>query len=215
MNILQYTYLFLAVTLCSCSNRKSCDGKKGITYGFDLPVTISQAKDTFTVGDTIWVDNSFSNQIVNSRNNKTYTVNNFDFDTKMAIKDLNSPRPSVSYSNPTIVTLHGKTAINSVGGNDSYQSIDLTQDFSDGRYKYKCGIVLERSGFFAIIFFTLEKHRKVDITECPREDMLLSYKTNNATNNNYEMVKNAQDHAFSGLTLEDYNKIGGFCFYVK
>jgi hypothetical protein len=182
-------------------------------YEFNLPVTISPAKDTFKVGDTIWLENSFSHKLMNHENGKIYTVEGFDFKTTMVITDLNSPFPAKSYPGPRITTYKGKTEGEYVQTTD-YTSIHLSYDYNEGMYYYKAAFIPDKPGKWLINFFSFHDGEKVDITKCNNETLFVEYATNNALSNNYEIVKEAKDHKFSSLSFDDFNKIGAFAFYV-
>jgi hypothetical protein len=184
-----------------------------MVYQFKLPVTISPAKDTFRVGDTIWIENSFSDQIHNHKNNKAYKVENFDFKTTMVITDLNSLPPAISYPLPKIVTYKGTTTQNYIQST-AYEAIRIGYDYANGHYAYKAALIVEQKGTWCINFFSYHNTRKVDITACNDETLYMEYQTNGNAENNHDILPNAKDPEFSSLNLEDFNKIGGYCFHV-
>ena len=132
----------------------------------------------------------------------------------MGIADLSSPPPAISYVRPNIITYEGKTSGDYIIS-DNYQSIHLENVYKDNVYRYRSAFIVDKPGCYMIYYFSNADANRTDITECKNETLFMEYITNNATNNNYEMVKNAKDPEFSELTIEDYNKTGGFCFYVK
>ena len=214
MQALSYIAIIgVLLNISSCGKLGKCEGKSRMDYEFVLPVTISPAKDTFRVGDTIWIENSFSNQLLNHRNGKTYEVENFNFETTMAIKDLNTVFPAVSYSKPLIITYEGKTTGNYIQSSD-YEALYIDYDYKDGFYRYKAAFILDKAGFYLIDFFSYMDGNKVDITSCANETLYMEYVTNNRGDNNYEMIKYSKDHKFSKLTIENYNKEGCYCFHV-
>ncbi|MBS1781081.1 MAG: hypothetical protein JST70_17275 [Bacteroidetes bacterium] len=214
MNLSRYILLtaILMVFICYGCGKKSCGGKRGITYEFDLPVTISPAKDTFRIGDTIWIENAFSDQMYNAEDGKTYTVHNFDFKASWQVCDMNYP--PYTYPDPIIIPLSGTTNIYSAAPN--VQSYQIKHDYSNGSYKYKAGIVATRSGAYLVSFSTFLKATKVDITECPNEDVKnLTFNTNNGGNNHYEALQYSKDISAAKATKAEFDKYGGYCFYIK
>lgn len=197
----------------SCKKVFRCEGQGQMYYSFDLPVSIQPQKDTFAVGDTIWIENSFSTQLYNDGNGKTYDVSKVDFQTTLAITDLNTPFPAFSYPNPKIYNVYGSTEGNATSAN--YQALYIEYTLAEGQFKYKAAFALDRPGFYITCFSSFRNGFDVDITECPNETLGVNYVPNNKGDNNYEMIKNAKDENFAKTTLENFNKIGGYCFYVK
>lgn len=50
-------------------------------YHFELSVKLSPAKDTFSSGETIWIEQIFSDELLNYNYNKTVKLENFDFES--------------------------------------------------------------------------------------------------------------------------------------
>jgi hypothetical protein len=180
---------------------------------FKLPVSVTPQQDSFRIGDTIWIENIFSDQVYNYKSGKSYKVENFDFESTMVISDLNTPEPAKSYPKPKITTYQGKTEGNFIQSSD-HQAIYIYYKYDSSTYKYKAAFIPDKPGFYMLQFFSYLDADKVDITACGNETLYMQYETNNAGDNNYEMVKYAKDHEYAALSIEDFNKIGGYCFHV-
>lgn len=212
----QYVYitsfLFLMMT-ASCGNKKKCDGQPGLSYIFELPVKIFPAKDTFIVGDTIWIENSFSNNLFNIDNGKIYNVDNYDFKTKMYIIDL-STNYSYSYINPKLIDVNGITE-NSTPVNIMHQTLNIRYAYKDNMYLYKTMFIVEKSGFYMFQFASDVYMKSVDFTECPDEEIRPRYATNNKGDNNYEWIRLSKDVYYNQYDKERFDNEGCYCFYVK
>lgn len=216
---MKHWFLLLSVIaavgmLTSCGGGK-CEQRGFTELEFDLPVKITPSRDTFRIGDTIWIENSFDDMLVNQNSNKSYRVQNFDFGTNLTITDLNSPPIAISYKNPIIITVEGTTTGTNIGTVD-YQTIYVDYDYTQNRYRYKAAFILDRSGFYLIAFSSHSSGRRdIDITDCPDERITNTYNTNDRVDNNYMMIKNAVDPHYKNLPEEMFNDAGGYCFYVK
>ncbi len=214
---MKYIIYILTIFLFSgcIKNWKDCDkGKTSLGLSFILPIEISPAKDTFNIGDTITIEHVFNENLVNQSNGKTYSVVDHDFKTTMAITDLNTPSPSKSYKNPTLITLEGESTGNYITSSD-YQAIYVNYHHENGQFKYKVLFIVDKPGFYLINFFSQRLEKTSNITECPEEFLAPYYTTNNNGDNNYEMIKNAISDYYYSYDVERYNKEGAYCFYVK
>jgi hypothetical protein len=46
---------------------KDSTGNGVLGFLFEIPYTVNPSKDTFKVGDTIWIESTFSNQMYNCK----------------------------------------------------------------------------------------------------------------------------------------------------
>lgn len=207
------TSIFLIHTGC----KKVTECKDGLTttHSYDLPVTVSPLKDFYSIGDTIWIEQLFSDKILNNNYGEYFSIENFNFKTYYSITDLNTPASSTTYVNPNIITYIGSTDLNSVIS-ESYQSINVQYDYSENVYRYKAAFIPDKAGLYALGYGTHLLEDEVDITKCRTEYIYLTYNTNNRTaDNNYEFLKNAKDEHYASLPKKKFDDYGGFCFYVK
>lgn len=115
--------------LISCGKNKECNGiSNQINLYFTLPVKTSPVKDTFNIGDTIWIEQEFSNSLKNSQNGKYYTLNNFDFNAGFSLIDLNKVG-SIAITNPKIIVYEGSKSGES--------STDISCKYENNTYNTK------------------------------------------------------------------------------
>lgn len=207
--ILSLIPLFSLFSLFNSGCKKITDCEDGLRtdYLFDLPINISPAKDTFNVGDTIWIEQNFGHDLLNKHYNKYYKLENFAFKNVWIVSDL--VNPTVPYIPPTINDKIGSTTISNTG-----RSLLINYDYSDNTYQYKTAIKLEKKGLFHIGFFS-QNNGDINLTKCRNENVEFIFTTNGSTNNNFEMLKSGNDPFAKNASLEDFNKEGGYCFHVK
>ena len=217
----EFVRTLLGMLLCiwglsSCSKLTHCEKGSRTDYIFELPAKLYPAKDTFAIGDTIWIEQEFSDNMLNLnyKKNKYYTLENFDFKTVLSILDLNSPAPATTYTNPIIVDYKGSTDFN-YGSSVPAQALYLKYDYTNNVYSYKAAFIIERPGFYCFGFSSNTYAEKVDITECKDEDMRIHYKLNGDDDDNFEMLHFSKDPYYHDYTLERFKEEGDYCFYVK
>ena len=86
---MKYYIIFSAMSiLFYTSCRKEC--QFGGAYEFEIPVTLSPAKDTFQIGDTITITSSFSDEVYEKRTENWYELKDFNFSPQTTILNIDS-----------------------------------------------------------------------------------------------------------------------------
>jgi hypothetical protein len=194
---------------------KDVDGNGVVSFYFEIPYALTPSKDTFKVGDTLWIESAFSNQMYNQRNGKTYSVIDFDFKLFGNILNLNTNpvMPTQSYK---ILNADGsldQSSLNS--GGDIMMSYTTIQ----GNYVWKKGIVFLEQGLFAYglssdisVRSLMGQSPPQHITEC--DDEYVSYSINRLNgNSNHYLLQYAADPYVKQWSAEQFK--GSFAFYVK
>lgn len=194
-----YITVITAFLFNSCNR---CDGLKG--FRFAIPTSIYPAKDTFAVGDTIWIEQHFADKLPSIDNGKLYSIHNYDLKVDYSIIDLTTASPSTSYTSPFITTYHGNT----IGKNIEYE-------FNNGFYHYKASPVLNKPGLYFISFGSGANGERFGSSGCIKA-ITLQFNTNNRGDNNYEFMKNGVDTVhYANMSKEEFDQWGSYCFYVR
>jgi hypothetical protein len=203
-------------SLTGCGKLKGCEHNGWTDFTFEIPVTISPVKDTFNIGDTIWININYGDQLVNYEydKHKTYDMTGYDFKTWFSITDLNTPKPSYSYPNPNIITYKGNSISSSIA-TSNYSLISISYAHENNMNLYKAAFVIDKAGFYAIAFSNAIRENTRGIDKCPNEHITVNYPVNNNGDNNFEMLQYAPGSDFGSLSLSEFNQAGGYCFYVK
>ena len=212
----------IIVALCGfgCTRLKQggngkCEGNSLGDYVFDLPITISPANDTLHLGDTIWVEQDFSENMVNLQNGKTYPVKDFDFGMYFRIENIGVDT-SYAISSWQVVPKIGSA----ISGNGGFgQSCQIKHEYNNGRYQIKFGVVVHETGVFATWLDTDYRYDPLaaygqHITDCRPEYLLLYFNTNNKAENGYHLYQASPDSRVSTLPRENYDYGGHFSFVV-
>lgn len=143
MNIyLAMPVLFLVLLIQSCWPSESKDCEKH--YDFTIPISISPSRDTFHVGDTIWVESTVENILVNTLDGSETDISQLPLKFTASITEYNQ--------NGYVFSSHLFSYVNVVG---TFELVDLggpnfTQVYyeADGSHArtFKVGVVINSKG---------------------------------------------------------------------
>jgi len=198
----------IATASTSCKKISGCVTTTGYNeYLVEIPVKLYPVKDTFAIGDTMWLEQNFSEQLYDQRNNMTLNFKDFDFALKMVISDL------INYSNIS-EPLHSKFV--EVGNIEitNTGAVFVKYNYQNGIYTHRMGIIMTKKGLFYISTRSLNRE-KADFTKCQTENLDIRYSVNDKAENNFYMMKNSKDSIALKTTKEEFDKFGSYCFFVK
>lgn len=203
--------LFLLTTIVfqSCNR---CDGLDA--YRFAIPTGIYPAKDTFSIGDTMWIEQKFNDELPSIDNGKSYPLNAIDLELSYSFVDLNTEFPPSRYRPYLILDEVGKTTGAGVGSSEGGK-FHINHEIKDEIYHYKAAVILDKKGLYILSFGTLLNGLTSRAVKC-KNRYELSINTNNRVNNNYKFLNSSVDTLYYGkMTKETFDRWGSYCFYVK
>src|ERR1700744_2429397 len=125
-------------------NKKNCDGGSSLSFMFHIPYTVTPCKDTFKIGDTLWIESVFSNQMFNENNNKTYKLSgDFNFKLSGFFDDL-ATNPEIGLNDFILLDKDGNIDFKNKDG----VYISINPVLESDTFRWKCGIVLKKTGAF-------------------------------------------------------------------
>lgn len=131
-----------------------CEGEKDpefIVMSFVLPFSVSPAKAEFSIGDTIWVEATFSQSLEEFNSKVVYEVKDFNFQSKIGLFKLINPNVDLS-EQPSATDFFSfvvkEGSIPFVGATFS----PFTVEYRNGMYFFKAGVVAKAKGVFSINF---------------------------------------------------------------
>lgn len=212
-------FLMFSVFLNSCIKEK-CQIAGGY-YEFEIPATLTPAKDTFHIGDTITFISSFSDELYERITNNIYKLESIRFYPETSIHRIDTIGKIDDFSEFEII-------IDSIYDYNffSYSSgaITLVGDFfyNANMYKLDFKIIPKIPGLF---FFrhglgigSYGENQDFD-GKCSNVKIDGAVKLNDGFDNNIEMLNDSPDSHYNEWILakpqERFYKFGGYCFYVK
>lgn len=180
-------------------------------YAFEINFTSSPQKDTFRMGDTIWIESSILPILTNQIDNTTANTSNLEYLFFGGIIRYNEPKPAFSEADFVYINQLGSVSIQNIG---SYTTLNLTyQSDQNSLKKLKVGCLPKKPGLYVIAFYYLtEDYYFVDgliDPECA-ERIAFTYNMNNDGDNNYHLLEGYPMIA----TLEGFKQGGSYAFWV-
>ena len=197
------TFVILLSTTC---HKQSCD----TTYNFDIPFSIID-RDSFRIGDTIWLSSQINNQLMDKISNENIEVSNFDFKVNCGMYRMDTIQFDEAEKYFDFINQYGKFDV-------TYSSTINTKVIYQKETKsriLKIGMIPKKIGIFQIAFYNLtDDITRIKVTqgEC-LETLNIFYNMNEGKDFNYYLLKySLQPLPIS--TENDYKKDGAYFFKV-
>ncbi|MBL0189795.1 MAG: hypothetical protein IPQ18_00120 [Saprospiraceae bacterium] len=203
---------------------------------FTLPVSITPARDTYNIGDTIKIVSEFSNQLI-GLNIEQKEIGTFDMhgikwkpvisyyklDTIIPNRDDHKPLFE-GFANVHILTGVLKKEFFSNGSEQIYGEYSSISNFN----YLSIYIIPIKKGSFYIEFDSDNNYGTLGFQEypgvCDNEKLYVYYKTNEGQNTNLHYLKESPDpywdrsrpNGYTGdIHTKDPEETGGYCFKVE
>ncbi len=212
--------IILTVTFWNCEDR-AC--KLGDKHVFDIPVTLSPAKDTYHIGDTIWVYSRFDKHVHDRVADKDYELEYFLFSPRTNIVRLDSidalPR-LVGDFRWGVDTAWNYLLNESVY--DGVKSLEGQYAYLDDRYyALKFYIIPKKAGLF--FFYHIIRPWVFDEYfkgRCSNHELDGFVRMNAGSDNNLKLFAHSINKYYKSFdklhnSEESFYKVGGYCFWVK
>lgn len=193
----------------NCFSCKNDDCPTGLT--FRTPYSVSPMLDTFSVGDTLWVEMNFPAELTDESNTLTAQFDNYVFNFELGCSQINT----LPVSPHTVDNIKVDSIVGLVEPKiySSFSVYNIMPIFEYGVYKLKVQIKLKKTGLFLLSLDPFNDPNdafNVPNSECKAE--IWSILTN-PDQNNYFMLDYASSLAYSNKSEEEMT--GGYIFFVK
>ncbi len=218
---MKYTIvIFIFVLFLNSCIKKECQ-IAGSYYQFEIPATLTPAKDTFQVGDTIEFTSSFSDELYERITDHVYKLENIKFYPETAIYRIDIVGAIEDFAEFEIVldTIYDYNFFDYSSG-----ARTLVGEFLYDNHAYTLGfkIIPKQRGLF---FFrhglgigSYGENQEFD-GKCSNVKIDGVVKLNDGVDNNIEMLNDSPDSHYNDWILqkpgERFHDFGGYCFYVK
>lgn len=214
---------FIGLLLLCSAMLHSCGCKEdsyGEELGLILPFEVTPAQDTFSQGDTLWIEANIDKHVRVLDQDATIYLEGFNFFTKLVISEISDtleryiPNPNVLVSVGELEVLPLQTAI----------AYPILYEETADAYRFKAGLILEVAGLFHLGFSTrgstLERYEHPALYTCNnnRRDQVQIYYQNSATDRErYErlFLQTKVPYLLDLIDFQRYSDFGGYTFVVS
>jgi hypothetical protein len=201
---------------------QSCDCTDVDVFGertiVEVPIESSPAQTSFSVGDTIWWSGDFSNQVRVEGVDQRLNLEGFDFFATFGFEHV----PQSSSLVESAIDVFANTGDIMFLFGDAFKNYGIEMVETDGRFKFKFGIVLRKAGVYAasmstILDFDLYDHPALYACEnTRREDFRIHYINSSTDRVAYEMIfeSRLEGEFLEASTFEKYAAVGSITFTV-
>ena len=209
--ILYIPILFvIIISFYGCPENNSCH----IDYKFQIPVSFSPAKDTFHIGDTIWIESNIYKNMFDKNSGDSIFVGDNDFKIIGAIDRFleNGDSPNAENDFDYVNDIGEFRVINLSNTSKIYLYYDYINDFQ----KLKVGIIPRILGIHKIAFYNKRKDLIINLLDDCDESLTINFNMNQGEDNNFHLVKWFYDEFYpdSDYSIDGFTHDGGYAFVV-
>jgi len=193
------------------------------SYIFELPVTLSPAKDTFNIGDTITITSTFSDVVFDRSTLKYFKLVDFKFYPEMRMREISDTATNEAALLNFEVLIDGSYNFVPFQYSDGVSLVGQ-YNYSNNKYQLEYKIIPTKAGLFYHSIFTLlfEFGKNQDFDgRCPHSKAGLDtyQKLNDGADNNVGFLLDSPEESwhfyYETKRESQFNRFGGYCFYVK
>ena len=214
--------ILVAIIFSGISCNKECI--ELVNYEFELPATLSPAKDTFRIGDTITISSEFSDEVYDRATKRKYKLENFKFfpgSEVVQIDVIDAVPQFYSFFEFYKDTQYIFNFQHFSDGGDAFRG---EYKYKNNRYKLEFKICPIKKGLYLFEFSSglgyLGENQDFD-GRCPKRHARLDayIKMNDGADNNIQMLLDSPDPHYNDWIMQKpekrFHQFGGYCFYVK
>lgn len=190
-------------------------------YEFEVPATLSPARDTFHIGDTISIVSSFGDMVYERKTDMVYKLENFRFYPSTAMKKIDSSSTVTNVTNYFELLIGESQNYHFIEYSNGDQGVFGQYLYSDNKYSLEFKLIAKSTGLFymeqGVNPFIIPDQEFEG--KCNNKGVDGAVKLNGGTDNNIDMLHDSPDPHYNTWILikpeERFHKFGGYCFYVK
>jgi len=210
--------VFLVFMIMSCRPSSRCDVIG--SHEFLIPSTLTPARDTFSVGDTIFFSSIFEDRVYDRGLGEHVVLSDYKFNPGIFLNRLDTVE-QVCALNDFLILFDSQYEYN-INRGESGEYIRSEYLYNNGSYQLEFRIVPRKKGLY-LFSYTFSLNFPVQEFEgmCPNlRGWLDSYSDLNGTaDNNIEFLELSPNSHYNDWILlkpEDrFHSKGGYCFFVK
>lgn len=175
---------------------------------FEIPYTLSPAIDTFSIGDTIWIEGILPNMLEDLNSKEMINITDFNFKTRIGIYSFTTSEFNLADFSFEYINTKGAFEHHTTG---TILVTKLIYEKEENQKAFKVGMIPIAPGGFYISFYNLtEDLFNVSLinSNC-QQSLELNYKMNDGQNN-FHFIENEPIN----ISKEGFDKDGSYAFWV-
>jgi hypothetical protein len=215
---------FLPILLLLCWGcRKECrDADFGGAYQFVIPATLSPAKDTFRIGDTIHISSVFSDEVYERQTEAFYKLENWRFYPTTRMDRIDKVDPNFIQDGLADFDYIIPAEFDYSRFDYGSGSIGLLGEYlyKDNEYSLEFKLIPHQLGLYYFTQFAAQgiEERQDFPGRCPSKISETNVELNGGIDNNIDFLQNSPDIYYNERVLarpqDNFHNNGGYCFYV-
>ena len=205
-----------ALVIVACTTRKDKNCPDYLLYR--LPATLYPANDTFNIGDTIWLEMNFNQDMLDDMGNVENSFVDYDFNMSFqcARIDTDPPIPkTVDFFK--LYSFIGKDSA-LILGNSGISEYKIFPAIMTKGYQLKFAAIPKQKGLFMFGIGPVERYGMPFLVKdnCTNVTVQIGVKLNNDNDdNNFHLLQFAAHSSYRNITKENFQKMGSYCIVVK
>ncbi len=185
---------------------------------YRIPYEVYPMRDTFAVGDTLWVELNFSKDMTDEIGNIKNSFPNFDFQINAGCERIDIDPPLAhTLDFLSIHTLIGSdsSANLPVSGVSYYRLVPV---YSLENYTFKCFFIVKEKGLFSFGLGSTASTEENPLQfngVCDNIPIQFGSHLANDSENNYHILQWATNPAYHRIDAQRFRDYGGYCFVVR
>ena len=216
---LYFIGLFLLGLLVFPTCNKNCEDVSG-DYDFELPVSLSPARDTYRIGDTIYVSSIFADVVLDRNSQNSYVLENFLFFPKTYIQRIDTFPTRDGLPNFEVI-LDPNQDYYFFYYSDTTSSLLGEYLYFNQEYSLSYKFIPLKAGLYCFTqgssLYPIAENQEFP-GKCPRHESDASCILNGGGDNNVDFLSRSPDPHYNDWILQKpesrYHRFAGYCFYV-
>jgi hypothetical protein len=214
-----YFVFILIVALLNSCIKEECQIAGG-QYVFEIPASLSPAKDTYRVGDTISISSRFENMVYEFKTDKHYLLDQIKFYPGTEVVKIDSLKGESGIGKYFEIIIDNNINYSFKEFSAGVQLLTGEYNYLNGMYELEFKLIAKSAGLYyleqgvALAFFSEQDFNG----KCPNLGMDGYVKMNEGLDNNIMLLKDSPDPHYNTWILDKpvdrFHQFGGYCFYV-
>jgi hypothetical protein len=185
-----------------------------------IPMNTYPDQDTFSVGDTLWMEFNFNKNVQLYNSEKSIQLDSFNFFSKLYIAEISDSTANYNVSIDTFLITGELSSLTL-----TYVKLyPITFIEEKDQYQFKAGIVMNEPGLYYLgvdtnpeLYEFYNHPALLNCDESTKKSVDIYYKNSSTSQTDYENIfkQTNVEYLRDLVDYEDYSRGGAICFFVN